>query len=259
MPVLQRRRVPLHLDDTWCLPGERWRPIPDWVGYYEASDYGRVRSVERRCRSGGSHSRRVPACVLRQSRRGEGYFGVDLVCEGESKNADEVHRLVLLAFVGPCPPGYEVLHRNGNKGDNRLENLKWGTKVENKRDRRRHGTSTQGENNVRAKLTDGKVRSMRRSFARGGISRKQLVRDYGVSKTTVVGILNRSIWVHLEARDDEKMPELGSAGPKRLLTTADVQEAQRRIKQGELVWSIANVFGVSQTTLYRARLRAGVI
>ena len=41
------------------------------------------------------------------------------------------HRLVLHAFVGECPFGCEALHINGNKLDNRLENLRWGTRKEN--------------------------------------------------------------------------------------------------------------------------------
>jgi hypothetical protein len=52
-----------------------------------------------------------------------------------------VHRLVLLAFVGPCPPELdEALHRNGDRSDARLVNLHWGTKSENMLDRVRHGT-----------------------------------------------------------------------------------------------------------------------
>jgi hypothetical protein len=42
-----------------------------------------------------------------------------------------VHRLVLLAFVGPCPAGHEVLHLNHQPADNRLENLRYGTRSEN--------------------------------------------------------------------------------------------------------------------------------
>ena len=51
-----------------------------------------------------------------------------------------MHRLVLAAFVGPLPEGKEVCHNNGNPGDNRLENLRYGTKSENNLDRVKHGT-----------------------------------------------------------------------------------------------------------------------
>lgn len=49
-----------------------------------------------------------------------------------------IHRLVLEAFVGPCPEGMEARHINGDHQDNRLENLCWGTKEENMKDRVLH-------------------------------------------------------------------------------------------------------------------------
>lgn len=50
------------------------------------------------------------------------------------------HRLVLETFVGPCPDGMETLHRNGIRSDNRLVNLRYGTRSENMFDAREHGT-----------------------------------------------------------------------------------------------------------------------
>ena len=53
----------------------------------------------------------------------------------------KVHQLVLLTFRGKCPQGYESRHLNGDKLDNRLINLRWGTPQENHADRILHGTS----------------------------------------------------------------------------------------------------------------------
>lgn len=66
----------------------------------------------------------------------DGYLVVKL---GQGRN-HFVHRLVLLAFTGPCPDGMEALHDNGVHGDARLSNLRWGTKSENCLDLVRHGT-----------------------------------------------------------------------------------------------------------------------
>lgn len=52
-----------------------------------------------------------------------------------------VHRLVLGAFVGPCPAGMECRHLNGDSTDNRVENLAWGTHVENVKDVIAHGNN----------------------------------------------------------------------------------------------------------------------
>lgn len=51
-----------------------------------------------------------------------------------------VHRLVLSAFTGPCPPGMECCHNDGDPSNNRPENLRWDTRSSNARDKRVHGT-----------------------------------------------------------------------------------------------------------------------
>lgn len=70
----------------------------------------------------------------------KGYFSVNLTPEqGGKYQTFRVHRLVLAAFVGPCPEGMECRHLNGVHTDNRLENLAWGTQEENRDDNRRMG------------------------------------------------------------------------------------------------------------------------
>src|SRR5262249_4354731 len=68
-----------------------------------------------------------------------------------------VHRLVLEAFVGPCPPGMEARHVNGIKTDNRLVNLQWGTHRQNMRDKATHKMGT----------SIGRIPSYRRHRASG--------------------------------------------------------------------------------------------
>jgi hypothetical protein len=69
----------------------------------------------------------------------KGYITVNLKPGGAIKlKTMRVHRLVLDAFVGPCPDGMECRHLNGVKADCRLSNLAWGTRKENIEDRVRH-------------------------------------------------------------------------------------------------------------------------
>jgi Zn ribbon nucleic-acid-binding protein len=70
---------------------------------------------------------------LRPVNRGQ-YLGVNL-----SGKAHYIHRLVLMTYVGPCPPRHESRHLNDDKLDNRLENLCWGTQSENNKDRSANG------------------------------------------------------------------------------------------------------------------------
>lgn len=117
---------------------ERWLPIPNWEGLYEVSDQGRVRSLDRVVSHAHSGRYTVLGKLLKQGKCGP-YSRVALCRPGERCDM-KVHRAVLLAFVGPCPEGREGCHRDGNPGNNTLENLYWGTRSENCLDQVRHGT-----------------------------------------------------------------------------------------------------------------------
>lgn len=103
-----------------------WRPVPGFPGYL-VSNYGQVKSVERMVERAGQGPRRVPSCILRPGPARSGHLTVVL---GRG-NTRQVHALVLLAFVGPPPPGREVLHLDHNPRNNRLSNLRYGTRAEN--------------------------------------------------------------------------------------------------------------------------------
>lgn len=110
---------------------ERWLPV---VGFerYEVSDQGRVRSLIGRTK------------ILTGIRQHAGHLVVQ-PRKDKRMYHKFVHRLVLEAFVGPCPAGMECRHLNGNPSDNRLENLAWGTKRENGYDRVLHGMNLNAE------------------------------------------------------------------------------------------------------------------
>lgn len=115
---------------------ERWRPVVGYEGLYEVSDLGRVRSldyVDARGRLWQGGPRKSHPNVR------SGHPQIHLGRHGRRRMA-YVHRLVLLAFVGPCPPGMEACHNDGNPTNNTLANLRWATRADNNLDRVRHGT-----------------------------------------------------------------------------------------------------------------------
>lgn len=124
---------------------EVWKSIPGFEGSYEASDFGRIRSLPRvvhRKLRGKVIAQPRKLTVLKTWLTKDGYLQVRLV-SGDCRPTHLVHRLVLLAFVGPCPTGMEVCHGNGIGTDNRLENLRYGTHIENSFDKEHiHGTVT---------------------------------------------------------------------------------------------------------------------
>jgi hypothetical protein len=122
---------------------ERWLPVVGYEGYYEVSDHGRVRSVDRLVSYSGSgrargYTRTVRGSVLRPGINPAGYLHVNLYKEGQPTSAD-VHTLVLSAFVGAAGIGMECRHKDGNTANNHYANLQWGTSSENKHDVVRHG------------------------------------------------------------------------------------------------------------------------
>lgn len=118
---------------------ERWLPVVGHEGSYEVSDRGGVRSIERLVARSNGTSQWQSSVSLRQRLRRGGYLRVELRNDGRRRDVG-VHRLVLEAFVGPCPPEQECCHGPGGPADNRLENLRWDTKSANSQDRISAGT-----------------------------------------------------------------------------------------------------------------------
>ena len=113
-----------------------------------------------------------------------------------------VHRLVLLAFVGPCPPGMETCHKDGNSLNNKLTNLRWDTPKSNTEDRRKHGRlktpANKGSQNPHAQHTEEQVRQVR-MLHKKGISKKQISRMTGIDHGRVVAWTwaNTKEWPHV--------------------------------------------------------------
>ena len=113
---------------------EIWKDIPGYEGRYQASNLGRIKSLERKVRSVNRYTRNdffrtVPERILRPGQqRKTGHLSVVL---GRGTCSKPVHQLVARAFLGTVPENNEVLHNNGNPTDNRVENLRYGTRREN--------------------------------------------------------------------------------------------------------------------------------
>lgn len=119
---------------------EHWRPIPGYGGY-EASNLGRIRSVDRWIypRTGRRAYTREGQILRSHPHPHTRHMLVKLRQSNEVAHC-RVHVLVMLAFAGPRPEGMEVCHNNGAAGDNRLSNLRYGTRSENRHDAVLHGT-----------------------------------------------------------------------------------------------------------------------
>jgi hypothetical protein len=178
---------------------ERWLPVVGYEGCYEVSDHGRIRSVARvveRHYARGKPMRPLPVStkIRRQFPSPKGYPSVSLSKRGVIKTK-QVHALVLTAFVGVCPPGYEACHWDGDRTNPRLTNLRWGTGVDNAADMRRHGTMLLGNQRKIAKLTPDIVRSIRARI--GTAPQSEIAADYGVNQSTISLVGSGRTWSHV--------------------------------------------------------------
>jgi hypothetical protein len=128
---------------------------------------------------------------LREYENEKGYLRVNIARENK-----RVHRLVLEAFRGPCPEGMEACHKNGKPWDNRLENLRWGTPKSNANDKKTHGTYKSGESHPNSKLTDEKVRRIRKRL-RNGYSVRSTAKKFFVAEKTIRDVRDRKLWTHV--------------------------------------------------------------
>lgn len=122
---------------------EEWREIPGYEGRYAVSSHGRVKSLPF-----WANNRWGPMLrgeKLRAQKPNErGYMSVDLSDGAGTVEKVRVHRLVLLAFVGPpTDDAPHALHKDDGRSNNHVSNLYWGTQVENMRDVQTNGLNYQ--------------------------------------------------------------------------------------------------------------------
>jgi hypothetical protein len=162
---------------------EEWRSVVGWDGFYEVSNCGAVRGLKR--------GRQLRAVI----KRGTGYAVVTLHRPGETKPTQVgIHRLVLDAFVGRRAD-MQACHGNGDKADNRIENLRWGSAADNAADRTVHGTQLVGGRNPHAKLTEEDVREILASVE----TQQTLADRFGVTQVCISLIRRGKNWRHLSA------------------------------------------------------------
>lgn len=132
---------------------------------------------------------------LKPGRQTSGHLFVALRLAGRYVTR-RVHQLVLLAFVGPRPEGMQCRHLDGDPTNNQLENLRWGTPLENHADSVRHGTISRGERHPAAKLTRDAVLAIRR-LRRSGWQCPAIARLCGVGAGAIHLIVTRKRWAWL--------------------------------------------------------------
>lgn len=118
-----------------------------------------------------------------------------LFAAGKTPRRVPVHRLVLLAFGGPSPPGLEACHRDDNKTNNCLENLYWGTRGQNQADAVRNGKQAKGSKCGSAKLTEEQIPIIR--ALQGKCSANEAAKRFRVTQMAILYVWWRKTWKHV--------------------------------------------------------------
>ncbi|HDX9078070.1 TPA: NUMOD4 motif-containing HNH endonuclease [Klebsiella oxytoca] len=129
---------------------EMWKPVDGFVGHYEISNLGRVKSLERQ----GVDGRRIREKILRPTKSQCPYLSVMLV-RASSKKRVAVHRMVADAFVKNKFEHNVVNHIDGNKLNNHASNLEWCTHGHNVRHAIQQNLYEKNRHPIQAERPDG--------------------------------------------------------------------------------------------------------
>lgn len=168
------------------LQNEAWKPVPNLEEYYEVSTLGRVRNIKTGMRRRAGH-------ILALKLLPKGYVQVRPNLDGRPLYF-YAHQLVAAAFIGPCPVGHEVNHKDFNRSNNRLGNLEYLTYQANKqysRDRGRYDhidystrKMPKGESHSGCRLLDSEIEHIN-NLLQQGIGVVHIARQFHVSHALI--------------------------------------------------------------------------
>lgn len=172
---------------------ETWLDIKGYEGFYQVSNLGRIRSIDRI-----SCGRNLKGRIIKQTKNKMDYMLCILSKEGKT-STKKVHRLVAEAFLVNTDNKPQVNHINGIKYQNNVENLEWATFSENQTHAYKNGLSisSKGESHGRSKITEDIVLEIRNFYKEKNIGYKKLGDLFGLSKSNIRSIVKRETWKHI--------------------------------------------------------------
>lgn len=167
---------------------EIWKDIPGFEGFYQVSNLGRIKSLDR-IKKTQKGSRKYKGFILKPSIGSHGYYVVNLCCKSYC-----VHRLVISVFLTNHLKKTDVNHKDFNKLNNNIENLEWCTRSENMIHASNGGHVLKGENHKYSQLNEFQVRVIKKTK---GLYQRELGEVFNVSRNVIRFILNGRSWKHI--------------------------------------------------------------
>lgn len=179
---------------------EIWRDIENYESYYQISNYGRVKSLDRIIIRSDNKKQFVKSRIMKSFLTKQYYWRVSLRKNGTIKKYN-VHRLVAQAFIKNSKNKPEVNHKNGIKFDNYFKNLEWATSSENTIHAVKTGLqkACKGEACYITKLTTQQVKEIKKELKipYWGLN-KFLATKYNISRSSIKEIKANRNWKHIK-------------------------------------------------------------
>ena len=171
-----------------------WKSVLGFEGYYEISENGIIKSLEKEVNNSKTTKRVVKERIRKPYVTKKGYVQI-MLSKHKINYKFYIHRLVAINFIDNPDNKLEVNHIDGNKQNNHVSNLEWCTRSENNKHSFSIGLkkATKGSLSGMSKLTEEEVLEIRNS----NLSRRELRLKYKVGTTTIQGILTRKSWQHI--------------------------------------------------------------
>lgn len=175
---------------------EVWKDIEGYEGYYQVSDHGRVKSLDRYVGHLGKNKALKKSRVFRNGWMNKSLI-VCLSKEDQSKGF-LIYRLVAKAFIPNPLEKPEVNHLDGNRYNNHISNLEWATRSENEKHAYDTGLyiSRKGSQMHCAKLNESQISEIKDLFKQG-VSRKNIASAFKIDYSQACKIIKGSSWKHL--------------------------------------------------------------
>lgn len=166
---------------------EKWKDVDGFQGFYQVSNMGRVRSLDRFVKHSKITNRLIKGKTFTPKPDSHGYYTIQL-CKNKVCKSLKVHRLVAIAFIDNPENKPEVNHVRGNKMDNRSTELEWSTSSENQLHAFRTGLQIplSGEKCYQSKLSDQQVLEIKKLLQTK--SGSEISRMFNVSRGTICDI-----------------------------------------------------------------------